>query len=199
MKWPTKKSKKTPHVSDAHHIHWHHIYMYILYIYIYIQYLSSSLFFGTCSPPSPIFLFWGGSDVEWVFSHPSLSGWNFHDHRCQWRLPLQAFDEGAQRRIRSIRVCVFGDENPSKNDQLRFSPPQTWMENDGEWNDYGEIHWNLPLLWFLFRDSLAWSYQCDRLREVKIRGSITKKTDTLPGTNICSTKTLLKMIFLFLR
>lgn len=62
-------------------------------------------------------------------------------------------------------------ENPLKNDQPIFFAPQNM---DGEWWRMKwclEIYWNLPLLWFLFRDSLGWCYQCDRLRGLKISGN----------------------------
>ena len=132
----------------------------MLYVLFYLLiYLSSSLFFGTFSSPFSNLLFFGGSDMEWGFNlirmglswssvpmaTPSSSVW--------WRCPTE----------NPFSVM----ENPLNNDQqLFFLPPK---------HGWGmkwclEIYWNLPPLWFLFRDSLGWCYQWDRLRGLKISG-----------------------------
>lgn len=98
-----------------------YIYIYdIIFTCLFVDlsiYLSSSLFFGSCSSPLLQSSFFGGV-VTWS-GVLILSGWDFHDHRCQWRLPLQAFDEGAPRRIRFRWWKI-----PSKMINRFFLPPK---------------------------------------------------------------------------
>lgn len=68
------------------------------------------------------------------------------------------------------RESVFGDGKSPQEWSTAFFAPENM---DGEWWRMKwclEIYGNLPLLWFLFRDSLGWCYQCDRLRGLKISG-----------------------------
>ena len=68
------------------------------------------------------------------------------------------------------RESVFGDGKSPQEWSTAFFAPENM---DGEWWRMKwclEIYWNLPPLWFLFRDSLGWCYQWDRLRGLKISG-----------------------------